>query len=86
MTKIFWGKKKKKKKVNRKKGKNLRFKGGSEEQSAATDQGLSRPEEFIGSNPVPADFFLCWQSSSFICIECSQGCEAWEGHSRLHAL
>lgn len=84
MAKIFWGKKKKKGKG--KKGRNLRFKGGSVEQSAATDQGLSCPEEFISSNPVPADFFLCWQSSSFIYIKCSQACEAQEGRSRLHAL
>lgn len=85
MDKIFWGKKKKK--VKRKKGRNLRFKGGSEEQSAATDQGLSCPEELISSNLVPADFFLCWQSSSFIYIKCFQGCEAaWEVRSRLHAL
>lgn len=42
---------------------NCRFKGRSEEYHAATAQGLSCPEEFISSRPVPVDFFfLCWQS------------------------
>jgi len=45
---------------NGEKGRNVRFKGSSEEYSATTAQGLSHPAEFISSNPVLADFFfLC---------------------------
>lgn len=67
----YSGKQKKKKK-----SRNLRFKGSSKEQSAATTQRLSCSEEFISSNPVPDDFFLCWQCLQFIYIKCSPGCEA----------
>lgn len=67
----YSGKQKKKKK-----SRNLRFKGSSKEQSAATTQRLSCSEEFISSNPVPDDFFLCWQCLQFIYIKCSPGGEA----------